>query len=481
MTASLTKKSIVGVGWTALGNIIRQALQVVTMVVMARLLSPEDFGLFAIVMVFAGFMHILGSMGTAQVVIHLDRPSQGMLSSILYFNIAIGSLLCIILFFLAAPLAYFFDDARLQPLLQLISFVFVIASFSFVQKALLEKGIQFRKVIMLETLAMAAGSVLGIVAAMQGFGVVSLVLVSMTNAFIFSLGLWVSSDWKPGFRFARNDIFAIWDYTVNLTGFNIINYFARNTDTFLIGKFIGPAGLGLYSLCYRIMLYPLDNISRVVVRVLFPAFSAIKSDNVRFRRGYLKAITTIAFFTFPIMLGLFASVEAFVMVVFGEKWRSMSSILMVLAPVGMIQSIVTTVGCIYTAKGTTRLMLKIGALNSAVIVLSFVVGLPFGVLGVAISYSVANLIMLYPNLMISWRQIDLSVKQGIQTLLPILYSSLLMAALVWLLGNMLSDYGYLTILFSQVVLGCIIYPAFVYTFSKKHFIDVCDQIKALKK
>ncbi|WP_308872828.1 MOP flippase family protein [Thiothrix subterranea] len=399
---SLKRKTIAGIGWNSVGNIFRQAFQLLTLIIMARLLSPEEFGTFAILMVFVGFFNIFAMMGTSQVVVYLDSPSQRMLSTIFYFNIGTGLFLSGVLYIASEYIESFFKISDLATYLQLIGISFIPLTLSLVQKALLEKALHFKKVVIIETLALGVASLAAIIAAFYEIGIYSLILMVLLNNALLAIGLWVSTQWKPSLTFHIDDLKTIWNYSANLTGFSFINYFSRNADQFLIGKFLGSSSLGIYSIAYKIMLYPLDNISRVIVRVLFPAFSEIKNDNVRFKAAYLKAISFIALITFPIMMGLLATADNFVALALGDKWSEMALILMILAPIGMIQSVVTTVGSIYTAKGTTGLMFKIGAVNAVVTVLSFIVGLPFGLEGVAISYAIANVLMLYPNLKFSW-------------------------------------------------------------------------------
>jgi PST family polysaccharide transporter len=456
---SLKSKTISGAGWSGAGNIARQAFQIITLMVMARFLSPEVFGTYAILMIFVQFMNIFGSMGIPQVIIHLDNPDQRMLSSVFFLNMVVGVVLFICLYFLARPIAMFFGNSEITHLLQIIGIIFIITSLTLVQKALLEKSMLFKNVIIIETISIFVGSATGIVFAVIGFGIYSLIIMSLLRPTLLSIGLWLNSSWRPSFQFSLHDIKKVWNYAFNLTGFSIINYFARNADNFLIGKFIGSSGLGVYSIGYKILLYPIENISGILVRVLFPAFSKIKYDNIRFKSAYVNSISYIAIITFPVMAGLFAVSSTFVPVVFGDKWVGLGKLLMILAPIGMIQSVVTTVGSIYTAKGTTSLMFKIGGLNALITVLSFVIGLPYGIHGVAIAYAIANLIMLYPNLKFAWKQIDLKVTEGIISLMPYFMTSAIMAIIVYFQGFLLKNEGInnIVILFIQILSGILIY------------------------
>jgi O-antigen/teichoic acid export membrane protein len=476
---TLEKKTINGVVWGGVGNVARQLLSIVTLIVLARFVTPEDFGVYAILMIFVNFMAIFSSMGTSQVIVHLDNPNQRMLSSIFYFNICMGVVLFSLLFFLAWPIADFFDNQDLVYLLQIIGFSFIISTLSMVQNALLEKAMLFKRLVLIETIALTISSIAGMAAAIEGLGVYSFLIMALSNASILTIGLWLNSHWRPSLSFSLDDIKKIWTYSINLTGFSFINYFARQSDQFLIGKFIGSGALGVYSLAYKIMLYPLQNISRVIVRVLFPAFSEVKHDNAHFKNSYLKVITFIALVTFPVMTGLFVVAENFVDVVFGEEWHQMIVLLIILSPVGMMQSIVTTVGSIYMAKGTTGLMFKIGALNAVVTVVAFIIGIPFGVEGVAIAYAISNLIMLYPNLKVSWEQIELGVFEGLLQLMPFLLASLVMALVVYYLGGVLAEFevGQIIILITQVMVGIFIYLGLLMSFYRKPVIEMMKGLR----
>lgn len=456
---SLKNKTIKGVAWNAVGNVASQLLRMVSLVIMVRLLTPEDYGVYAILTIFVGFFSVLANMGISQAVIYLDEPEPRMLSSIFVLNLAVSVVLYALLFLLAVPIASFFDNETIIHLLRVIGLLFVIGAFNVIQEALLTKRLDFKIVVARDLLSQFTGALIGIGMALGGLGVYSLVGAALGSSLTKTILLWSISRWRPQFWFSLSDIHAIWGYCYNLTAFSFVNYFARTADNFLIGKFLGTAALGVYSVAYNLMLYPLQNVSSVIVRVLFPALSSIKSDQSRLKSSYLKVIRYIALLTFPMMFGLLAVSNTFVEVAFGSRWQELSPLLQVLALVGLVQSIVTTVGVVYTTLGTTALMFRIGTINAGVTVLSFVVGIPFGVLGVATSYAVANLIMLYPNLHYSWQQIGLGVTEGMWALWEFFLASLVMAIGVVMVG-FVQEHWELTnvwILSLQIVAGVLIY------------------------
>lgn len=431
---SLKKRVLEGTKWVALANIFKQIMRIVSLVIFARLLTPDDFGIFSILMIFVSFLIMFVDMGTAAALIHIKRPTQKLLSSIFFFNIFIGIFLFLLLVLFAGVIAGFFEKPILENLLILIAINFIIMSFGVVQKAKFEKDLDVKYLTLAESIAIFTGIVVAIISAYYGLGVYSLVVQTLITSFITVGLIWLISSWRPVFYFSFSEIQKIWKYTANLSTFNLVNYFSRNADNILIGKFLNTNALGVYSLAYNIMLYPLQNISRVLIRILFPAFSHIQNDNKKFKRAYLKVIFFIALISFPIMVGLMVTAELFVEVVFGDKWKNLAVLLIILAPVGMIKSIGETNGSIYMAKGNTGLLLKIGIFSTFVTILFFIFGIFYGVEGVAVSFLLSNMLLFYPIFKISWKQIDLGVTEGIKSLLPVLIISIIMGISVLLLG-----------------------------------------------
>lgn len=456
---TLKLKVLSGVKWTVSANIIKQVMNLVSIVILARLLTPDDFGVFAILMIFIGFLGMFVEMGSSAAIIHMDKISDKLLSSIFYFNVFSGVLFCILLFVLSGPISVFFENPEIEELLKWLSFTFVIGSFSGVQKALFSKKLEFKTISIIGTVTTFSSLAIGIVAAINGFGVYSLIIRTMADTILLTTLTWYISSWKPGLMFSLEELKKVFHFATNLTGYTFINYFSKNADNFLIGKFLGSSNLGVYNMAYNIMLYPLQNISHVFMKVLFPAFSLIKDDNEKFKRGYLRVIFFVALVSFPLMTGLMATSEIFVSVVFGEKWHNLAIILLIMAPIGMIQSIAGTTGSLYLAKGNVKTLFKIGSLNAIVAVVSFIVGIPFGIEGVALSYLVANIIMLYPVLTIAWRQIDLGIKEGLSEIYPILLFSTIMGVAVAFLGKNFEDIieGQIVRLIAMVLSGIIIY------------------------
>jgi len=423
---SLKKQATSGIKWSTVSQIGRQVMQFATTAILGRLLSPDDFGLLGMATIVIGFVGLFKDLGTSAAVIQKKDLSESLVHSIFWINVAFGLLGTIILFVISPLLAKFYEEPRIAPVLMVLSFTFFISSISILQNALLQKKIAFNKLANIELFAVFNGSAIGIISALLGFGVWSLVYQMLIETTVTTILLLITNSWRPKLVFSWNEVRQIGRYSLNLTGFNIFNYFARNADYLLIGKFLGSESLGYYTLAYRLMLYPLQSISAVLGKVMFPAFSQVQNDNARFSRAYLKVVATIALVSFPMMVCLWAITEPFILTLFGSQWQPVILVLMILVPVGMVQSIATTVGTIYISKGRTDWMLRWGVGSGTLITLAIMIGLQWGIVGVATAYATASFLLTYPSFAIPFRLIDLRVSDLIAVLWRPFLASLLM-------------------------------------------------------
>ena len=186
--------------------------------------------------------------------------------------------------------------------------------------------------------------------------------------------VWLVCKWRPRLVFRWSDIRSIASYSLNLSGFGIFNYFSRNADNLIVGRYLGAAQLGCYQLAYNLMIYPVQSVTSVLGRVLFPAFSNVQHDNARFRAAYLRVVQIVAVLCFPLMMGLLITADTVVPIVLGRQWTPAVPILMVLCPIGLMQSVGTLVGHIYTAKGRTDWMMYWGIVFGSLTVGGFSLG-----------------------------------------------------------------------------------------------------------
>jgi PST family polysaccharide transporter len=366
----------------------------------------------ATALIVINLLEIFKDLGTTSALIQSQNVSHHLKSSVFWINFTFGMVITLVIYFTAPLFSIFFNSDKNTPVLQALSLTFFIAGLSITQKALLEKDMSFKTLANIELLSSLSGFIAAIYCALSGYGVWSLVIQVLCTTLINSVLMLIYSPWKPSFYFKFDEVRVIKTYSLNLVGFNVINYIARNSDYFLIAKFLGNKPLGHYYLAYRIMLYPLQNITSVVSRVIFPSFSKVQNDNIKLRQAYLRLTNSIAVLTFPMMAGMAVVSYEFTSAFFGTNWdsRLIALLIIILAPVGAIQSLIATVGSLYQVKGKTDWMFKWSIFSTLLIVTGFVIGLNWGTIGIAGSYLICNLILLYPAFAIPFTLIDLNTK-----------------------------------------------------------------------
>jgi len=419
-----------GVIWAGISQAARVLIQIATLAVLSRLLPPVDFGLLAMATVVTIFATLLRDMGTAAAVIQRENVGNELLDTVFWFNVCLGGFLAIAILLLAIPVSTAFGEPRLAGVLALLAVSFPLASTGAVHQALLERSLGFRTLARIEISSVSLALVVAIVAAWNGMGVYSLVLNAIATVALTSVQLWWASEWRPTRRWSAAEFRSLWGFSSNLGAFQVLNYFARNADTILIGRFLGAADLGWYNMGYRIMLFPVNSLSGVVSRALFPVLSRRQSDNAAFAAIYLKTTSAIFVVTAPLMAGLWVLREPFVEVVLGKRWLPVAEILAWLAPVGMTQSLLTTVGLIYMATGSTRSMMRWGAFASTAVVAAMIVGLHWGYLGVVRCYAAVTFLLAYPAFAIPLKLIDVGFMDLVRSVLPQLVTAAAMVVVV---------------------------------------------------
>ena len=455
---SLRKKTIHGLGWSFGARIFRQISQFVVLAILARLLTPNDFGLIGMVGVFLGFASIFGELGITAAIIQNQNLEEKHYTSAFWINIVAGIGLMLIFIVCSQLIANFYNKPVLEDVIKLISFNFILSSFTVIQLAILKKEMNFKLIAIAESIAVVIAGVIGIYLAFHGYGVWSLVFQLMVFTFVNGCLLWIFSTWRPKFVFSGEAVKDIFNFSANVTGFNIVNYFARNIDYLLIGRFLGAGALGFYTLAYKIMLYPLYNISYVIGGVMFPAFSKIQNDLDKVRNSYLKMVKAISLITFLLMLGLFVVAPEFIRVLFGAQWEQVIPLFRILCFCGMFQSIGTTIGNIFMSQGRSDLQLKLQLIGTFIVVIMITVGLNWGIKGVALFYTLYSFGWVSVGITLSNKLIKLKSKRFFRSIFPAIIVAIIIAASIFFLRVFVASSD-LNVLLLSLFLGISVYLA----------------------
>lgn len=419
------------VRWLSLAQASKVIGQLANIVVLAHILPPSAYGVMAMAGVATAFLALLRDLGTGAAIIQRKTLTPSLADTVFLLNVAFGTFLGILLAGLSLPIANVFQEPQLTGVLLALAVTFPIGSTTAVHQALMERQSRFKELAILDVVTQLSGLILSILAALLGAGVFSFVIPVLFATCVTSVWLWNKSGFKAGRNWSSVELKSLWGFSGNLTLFNFVNYFARNVDTMIVGRMLGSTALGQYGMAYKLMLFPVQHMSWVLSRALLPRMSSLHGDLVAIRTLYFRVLGAIALVSAPLMLGLWALREPFVSAVLNERWVLVPDLLGWLAPVGLMQSFMSTVGSVLTAQGKTGFLLKLGIINTAIILGGLIGGAAFGVIGVAAGYFFANAVNLTLNSVIIGRTLEAKLRTLLEELkAPISSAAVMVIVLV---------------------------------------------------
>jgi PST family polysaccharide transporter len=473
---SLARSAAAGAKWSVASFAWRHLLTAITSLVLARLVKPADFGLLAMAAVFTRFIDLVRDMGTGAGIIQARDAEDPLLSSVFWANAGLGAASSVLLFEAAPFAAELFREPRLAPVLRVLSVAPSIAAPTVVHSNLLMRRLQWQRLATVEFFGVLAGGVTGITLAWRGYGVWSLVWQSLGNVVVVSAGLWLATAWRPSFLFDTTAMRSVAGFSVNLTGFYVLNYFVRYADNLLIGRYLGARDLGWYDLAYRMMLLPLQYVATAFGRAVFPIYARIQEDRLRLGRAYLKVLGAVALLAFPMMFGLAVISRPLVIVALGTAWLPVASLLIVFGPLGALQAITTSAAGVYQAVGRTDLLFRWTAIAGVLTVGGFVAGLRFGILGVASAYALVSCVLAWPLLRVPLDLVDLSVADVLGVIRAPLMAALTMTVGV-LATRLLLPGASISILGMSMLVGAGLYCVAIWLLGRTNLLELFELLR----
>ena len=290
LKADLKGRSVRGGAVTMAGQGVRFFLQMGSTVVLARLLTPQDFGLIAMVTAVTGFVMMFKDMGLSMATVQRAEVNHAQISTLFWINVTLSLGVMLVTAALAPAIAWFYGEPRLTWITLALAGAFIFGGLTIQHQALLRRNMRFGTLALIGIISMVMGIVAAIIAAWYGAGYWALVIMQLAGAITGAIAVWVVCGWRPGLPVRRSGVREMLAFGGNLTGFNVINYFARNADNLLIGKFWGSGPLGLYSKAYGLLMLPLRQINAPLSAVAIPALSRLKDEPERYRNYYIKAV-----------------------------------------------------------------------------------------------------------------------------------------------------------------------------------------------
>lgn len=379
MTQDLKQKTVSGFFWSFVDNVSNYGIQFIIGIILARLLTPKDYGLIGIITIFIVVSEALIESGLTQALIRKNNPTQADYSTVFYFNLIVGIVLYILIFIASGFIADFFKQTLLIDLVKVQAINVIITSLSMVQRTILIKNINFKLQTKITTSSNALSGIIGIIFAYLGFGVWSIVFRSLLNNFFQSILLWIFNKWRPSKKFSKAAFEEMFGFGFKLLIAALINRIYNNIFYFIIGKYFPTRELGLYSRADQFKNIFSQGLNSTIQRVSYPILSSIRDDEIKLRTKYRKLLRTSVFISFTLMLFLAAISKELIFVLLGEKWIESIPYLQLLCFVGMFFPLNALNLNILIVKGRSNLLLKLEIIKKMITIPVILICAAFGI------------------------------------------------------------------------------------------------------
>ncbi len=413
--------------------------QFAALAILARLLTPSDFGVFAMATPFVPFIMNLGDLGLSSALLQQRDLNERQASAVFRVNLLAGLAFAGVLLAASPLIGLLYRDHRVSEIAAVPSLTFVFSGFTAVQRALLRRALLFDALLRAQIAASAVSSLVAILFALNGAGYWALVVRALADPLTYAVIIWISAGWVPGraewddttrflLRYGRYQIQAVLLYSMG-----------RPSDSVLIGWRFGSAELGPYALATRLFALPVDQLSSPLGHVMIPALSRLRDDPARLRGWYLKLLRLLTLLAFPPMFSLVFFADDVVYVVAGPQWGETADILRVLAPVGALSVAYATMDWLMRSQGHADRVFRLTAISTAAYLVCFAVGLQWGAIGVAAGLAAANVLLFVPALAYSARGTSIRLGDAVKAMLPSIALMIATAGVVYAVRVLIGD------------------------------------------
>ncbi len=457
MEDSLKNKTVKGIVWSSVERFSVQGIQFLVMIVMARLLTPKDYGLVGMVAIFIAVAQSLVDSGFSQALIRKQNRTETDNSTVFYFNIVVGILLYLVLFAIAPLVADFYDSPELTVLMRVICLSVVFNSFVVVQRALLTVNIDFKTQAKASLTAAVVSGVIGIGMAYSGFSYWSIVAQQLVNLGLNTLLLWIFTRWRPRWIYSWGSFRELFTFGSKLMVSGLLDVVYRNMYLLVIGKVFTASSLGYYTRANQFAEFPSSNLTGIMQRVTYPVLCQIQDDDERLAQIYRRFLRLSAFLIFPLLVGLSAVAEPFVLLLLKEQWLFAATLLQIICFAMMWYPIHAINLNLLQVKGRSDLFLRLEIIKKAIAVLILCVTIPMGLIAMCVGQILSSLIALIINTNYTGKLIQVGFLRQMRDLLPTLLLSLSMWGVVYGITSCLS--GTIPQLIVGIVAGMVYYIA----------------------
>jgi len=469
MTDSLKLKTLSGIMWATVERFGTTGIHFVVSILIARVLSPKDYGVVGVIMIFIALSQTFVDSGFGSAIIQSKNISKIDTSSVFYFNIFFSLLLYIILFFTAPEIELFFKMPSLATYIRVAGLVLIINALSLVQNFTLRKEINFKAISKASVSGVFVSGVVGIWMAYAEFGVWALIAQILVKAIVMTLLLWILGNWTPMFAFSFNSIKRLFSYSSKLLASSLLETAMQKLTNFIIGKWYTPVELGFFTQGKLVQQVPVSTITAVVQTVTFPVLTIIQDDKQRLKDNYRRIIKMTIYFVFPVVFFIVAAANPIILILLTEKWAPTIPIIQVLAVGTALYPIHAITLNISKVVGRTDVFFKLEIIKKVIGIAVLLSAIPFGVMAIVAAETILSFIFYWFNGHFNGKLIDYKVSEQLKDIVPIYFSAVIMAIVVYIAGLFFKNI-YLSIIV-QMVVAVVIYGGLSLTLMKEQLVE----------
>ena len=479
MSTSLKNKTVKGAGWSAIDNISQYIISFFVSLILARLLSPEDYGLIGLITIFTVISTTIINGGFTSALIRKKNATDKDYNTVFIVNVVVSILLYFILYISAPYIAVFFSRTELVALVRVQSIGLVIASFAIVQRAKLIKKIDFKTQTNITVISSILGGIIGITCAYLGMRVWALVVYNLSLLCLSTLFLWFFNRWIPNFHFSKQSFNELFGYSWKLLFSGLLDSVWKEIYQLVIGKFYQPIQLGYFTRANQFAALFSSNLTNIVQRVSFPALSELQDDSIKLKEAYVKVIKLTMLVTFTLMMGLAAIAEPMIEILIGSKWLPCVPFLQILCFQMILYPLHAINLNMLQVKGRSDLFLKLEIYKKIVAVVPLGLGAFVGIYWMLWSSVVTGGISYYLNAFYSGKFVGYSFINQVKDILPSFCIAAFMAVCIYLFTML--DWNPFAIITVQLLIGFVISIILCRVICRQEYNEILNIICALKK
>ena len=471
----MREKAITATVWSAVGLWGHQGVALLVFLLLAKLLKPEDFGLVALASVYIAFVGVFVEQGFLEAIIQRRNIAQEHLDTAFWTNLGLSLALTIACIVTAPLVGRFFGEPRLKEVITGLSAVFIIAGISGVPKALLRRGFLFRSLALASVVGTIAGGIAGIVMAWRGHGVWALVAYQLVTRGSESTLLWFFNEWRPHLSFSRSHFRELFRFGISVTGSRVLNFFNKHLADLVIGFFLGPVALGLYTVAFRLIRTIVTLFGGVISQVSLSIFAEKQDQKDSLRSAYYNLTRYVSLIAFPLFAGILVTAPVLVDVLFSEQWVEAIPIMRVLALIGIVHSLGYLDASVLIGCGRPQWRMCIDLLNVVGNLVGMLLVIRWGIVAVAWAYVIRGYLLSPIPFLAVVKLSGARISTYLRIVFPIAVSSVLVAAAAASIPFLLRSHPSVIVLTCQALSGILVYIVSIRLFFPALFKEVVGQ------